>query len=68
MNYPLLITVCSLAAGMIGMERCCSWRMNVMQQCRRADQALPQKPKAEVSTPMDAQQSLSEASEMPVRA
>ncbi len=32
MNYPLLITVCSLAAGLVGMERWCSWRLNVAQK------------------------------------
>lgn len=32
MNYPLLITVCSLAVGMVGMERWCSWRLSVAQK------------------------------------
>ena len=41
MNYPLLITVCSLAVGMIGMERWCSWRLSVAQKRERSLKGIP---------------------------
>lgn len=31
MNYSLLVTVCSLAAGLFGMERWCSWRLQALK-------------------------------------
>ena len=32
MNYLLLVTVCSLFIGLLGMERWCSWRLAVLQR------------------------------------
>lgn len=32
MNYPLLVTIGSLVAGLFGMERWCSWRLNVLRR------------------------------------
>lgn len=31
MNHPLLLTVCSLAAGLFGMERWCSRRLQALK-------------------------------------
>ena len=31
MNYPLLVTICSLFLGLLGMERWCSWRLGMAQ-------------------------------------
>ena len=55
MNYPLLLTVGSLVAGMFGMERWCSWRLNVSQR-RRITSQVPLPPlTAETSMSEDAQ-------------
>ena len=39
MNYPLLTTVCGLAAGMIGMERWASWRLSVARRPKAPEKA-----------------------------
>ena len=67
MNYLLLFTVGSLLAGLFGMERWCSWRLNVSQRRRRPSQVPPPHHVSKVASPENIQAQVAAVSKLPAQ-